>query len=343
MAVNSHAEHVESEGKGIVTIAAGHGNYAALNNTQCSVKFLPTLFGVSVDATAATIAVTVLGPAEDMDPTAHQNATFESWNCNTLGDPSINETFTSDCGNYTARGQAGLGNIATRALRQLVDLSTLDNAFHISNLGEMFLSDIQNELQWSKSDSSDVVNSTDYNSTTLDQTNDHSTLTYSIEKALKSLLDDSLFAFASAQIILQKSTRSTPVTLTVGGIRFGTSGYIYGLFAFNSLLVIILLEELIRTHGWRGLPKFDYDELKNMAANSKEGPGISKKATVTHQKHNSVRRSDSSYDAISEIPVQPDSDGHDEKSMNDNTSMPQQGLWTATPYVRVHSSDNVSL
>ena len=61
VAMNAHASHIESEREGIVTIAAGHGNYSALNNTQCSVKFLPNLFKVYVNATASTIAVTDLG------------------------------------------------------------------------------------------------------------------------------------------------------------------------------------------------------------------------------------------------------------------------------------------
>ena len=230
VALNAHASHIESDREGMVKIAAGHGNYAPLNNTQCSVKFLPELFGVYVNVTGATITVTGLRPADDTDPTAQTNATFESWNCNALGDPSFSDTFMNGCGKYTARGQPGLGNIATRALRQLVDLSTLGNSFHISNLGEMFLSNIQNQLQWNRTNSFDDVNATDYNSTTLDQTNDHATLRFSIEMALKYLLDDSLFAFASAQIAMQKSTRSTPVTMTVRGVRFGTSGYIYGLF-----------------------------------------------------------------------------------------------------------------
>ena len=62
----------------------------------------------------------------DMDPTAQTNATFESWNCDTPFDPGSKVTSTNGCGNYTAQGQPGLSNIATRALRQLVNLSTRD-------------------------------------------------------------------------------------------------------------------------------------------------------------------------------------------------------------------------
>ena len=80
-----------------------------------------------------------------------------------------------------------------------------------------------------------------------------------------------------------------------------------------------------------------------MIANTKGGHGTAEKATAQHKRHVSMQCADSSDDVISEIPVQPNFDDHDEKSIGDNTSTPEQGLWKTTPYVRVQSSDNVSL
>ncbi len=361
VAINAHANHIESEKKGIVTMAAGHGNYSALNNTQCDVRFLPWLFLVDVNLTTNTIAVTPMSRTEDMDPTAQTNATFQSWNCDTPFDYASNDTSTNGCGNYTARGQSGLGNIATRALRQLVDLSIRDYPLHISNLGEMFLSNEQDELSSGGNTTFNLsFNLTNSESTALDQNYDHKSLTYSIQKALKSLLDDSLFAFASAQTVLHNSTKSTPVTLTVGGVRFGTAYYIYGLFAFNSLLVLLVLEELIRTRGWRRLPMFDYNDLKSVIiASSMGGSGIADRAKAAHVKHDSVWCADSSDSVISEIPVRLRFDGSQgdvelvavadgdvdasvaggEKSTSEDTLIPEQGLWKGTPYVKVNNVD----
>ena len=106
----------------------------------------------------------------------------------------------------------------------------------------MFLSNVQNNLAYTYNNRSfDLINDSNYNTVTLNQAIEHDTLTDSIERALEYLLDDSLFAFASAQLMIQNSTIGTPVTISVRGTCIGTSGYIYGLFAFNSLLVLILV------------------------------------------------------------------------------------------------------
>lgn len=225
-------------------IAAGNtknGPYLTLNQTQCSVTFIPTLFDVSVNLSTSVITVHYADTALDMDPTAQPNATFTAWRCSTIPDTLASlENSTTGCGNYTAQGQPGLGNIATRALRQLNDLSVLDTSLYTSNLGEMFLSLIQNEiLYYDNTTKYPDWNITDFSSdfSSPDTTTNASINEYSIEQGLKSLIDDSLLAFASAQLVLhyENSSQVTNGSLTVGAVSVGVSSLFRPSCPFSSL------------------------------------------------------------------------------------------------------------
>ena len=137
VSINAHP-NFNSTGKATVMIATGNtpgGAYQTLNQSQCSVTFIPTLFDISANLSSSVITVHRADSAPDMDPTARHNATFTAWRCHTLLDSLASlDSPTTGCGNYTARGQPGLGNIATRALRQLNDLSVLDTSLDTSSL-----------------------------------------------------------------------------------------------------------------------------------------------------------------------------------------------------------------
>ena len=246
-----------------------------------------------------------------MDPTAQSNATFTAWRCHTLPNTlSSLQNTTSGCGNYTAQGQPGLGNIATRALRQLNDLSVLDTSTRISSLGEMFLSLIQIEKFKKKTRTNyQEWNITDFNSdvSSSDPANNASILEYSIVRGIKSLMDDSLLAFASAQQVLhyENSSQVTPGSLTVGAVVVGTRGFVYSLFAFNFLLILILIEEMFRTRCWAKLPLFDYNDVKGViVASSMDGKELANKVVATHEKRNPVWVADPHDKTASGIRVQ---------------------------------------
>ena len=313
VSINAHPD-LNSTGKGTVMIATGNthsGNYLTLNQTQCSVTFIPTLFDISVNLSTSVITVHSAGSAPDMDPTAQPNATFTAWRCHTLPNTLADlQNLTTGCGNHTVQGQPGLGNIATRTLRQLNDLSVLDTSLHTSSLGEMFLSLIQNEiLYYDNTTHYQDWNITDFSSDTSspDTTTDASINTYSIEQGLKSLIDDSLLAFASAQLVLQytNSSQVTAGSLTVGAIVVGTRGYVYSLFAFNLLLILILIEEMFRTRCWANLPLFDYNNLKGVIiASSMGGKELANKVVAAHEKSKSVWVADHKDECASGIRVQ---------------------------------------
>ena len=266
VAIDADANHIDPRASGIISVATGPGAYSVLNNTQCSVTFVPTLFQVNVDVASSNINVTKLGTDVDMDPTANANATFETWTCNPLNRSSLLKNSTNDCAVQTVQGQPGLGNIATRALRQLVDLSILDISLQQSDLGEMFLSEVQDEeLFYTNSGNSPKLYVPP--STTAPNLTE---LVYIAEQAFKSLLDDSLLAFSSAQLALQynSSTKNATMVATVNAVEFGSRPYVYSLFAFNLLLILIMAEEMIRTKGWKNLPQNHYLDLKGVIATS---------------------------------------------------------------------------
>lgn len=254
-----------------IVIATGNGSYSQLNQSQCNVTFNPTLFNISLDINSNEITVERAESAPDMDPTAQTNATFTAWTCQTLPDPLNFSSNLFGCSNYTAQGRPGLGNIATRALRQLNDLSTQDMSLHTSSLGEMFLSLVVDEKNDAANFTLSIANFTNTSITSPDTTPD--LLTYSIENGLESLIDDSLLAFASAQIALHYDTSVKPAngTLTTSAIQFGTKPYVYAIFAFNILLILFFVEEAFRTHFWAALPSSDYDDLRSVVVASSIG------------------------------------------------------------------------
>ncbi|CAD6572545.1 MAG: hypothetical protein ASARMPRED_005446 [Alectoria sarmentosa] len=313
VSMNAHP-NLNSTGKGTVMIATGNtqgGPYLTLNQTQCSVAFIPTLFDISVNLSSSVITVDRADSAPDMDPTAQPNATFTAWRCHTLLDTLASlENSTTGCGNYTAQGQPGLGNIATRALRQLNDLSVLDTSLHTSSLGEMFLSLIQNEIvYYANTTKYQDWNITDFSSdiSSPDTTTNASITEYSIEQGLKSLIDDSLLAFASAQLVLhyENSSQVTTGSLTVGAVLVGTRGYVYSLFVFNLLLILTLIEEMFRTRCWANLPLFDYNDLKGViVASSMGGKELANMVVAAHEKSESVWVADPHDKTASGIRVQ---------------------------------------
>ena len=85
----------------------------------------------------------------------------------------------------------------------------------------------------------------------------------------------------------------------------GTRGYVYSLFAFNMLLILILIEEMFRTRCWANLPLFDYNDLKGVIiASSMGGKELANKVVAAHEKSESVWVADHKDKCASGIRVQ---------------------------------------
>lgn len=110
VSINAHPD-LGSTGLATIVITTGSGDYSSLNQTQCSVKFIPILFDISVNLSSTEITVTKAGTGPDMDPTAQTGQSFTAWNCQVLPQTLDDLSFATDnitgCANYTTQGQPG--------------------------------------------------------------------------------------------------------------------------------------------------------------------------------------------------------------------------------------------
>ncbi|KAI9849059.1 MAG: hypothetical protein M1838_000289 [Thelocarpon superellum] len=251
--------HLSTDGGGIVAMATGNsqGDYTSLNNTQCNVTFTPTNFLVEVDAAQRVINVTALpGPAKDMDPTASDGVHFQDWRC------------IPRCGPFSNVGRPSLGAVATQVMRSIMSLSMIYTTLYTSPVGNMFLSNIAS-VQAAQANGS------------LFPGEDASMI--GVARSLESLLDDALLAFSSAQIVVANETTQVDVSAEYAAIKIGQSTFIYLVTALNVFLVLVFLAEAIRTRFWRGLPLFDYRDLKSViVASSMGGSSVARRAVARH-------------------------------------------------------------
>lgn len=70
-----------------------------------------------------------------------------------------------------------------------------------------------------------------------------------VQDSLTSMLDSSLLAFSSAQLMIPHDVYLVPVSVSSFAVRIGQSGYIYAVAAINLAIVLLGLLELIRTRA----------------------------------------------------------------------------------------------
>lgn len=92
-----------------------------------------------------------------------------------------------------------------------------------------------------------------------------------LQNSATAMIDDLLVLYASAQLMIANDSRPADATVIVNAIRFGQTIYVILAFVFNCLIIIAVLIEVIRTHGWRDLSSFDYNDLSALAAASSNG------------------------------------------------------------------------
>lgn len=66
-------------------------------------------------------------------------------------------------------------------------------------------------------------------------------------------------------------TQSINTTIRVTAIAFGEIKYNIAVFAANIAVILLLLIEVIRTRGWKGLPDFDISDVRQLIVAASEG------------------------------------------------------------------------
>ena len=110
-----------------------------------------------------------------------------------------------------------------------------------------------------------------------------------VQDSFNAMLDDIIGGFGAAQLYWQADSESgTTTTLPLDSqylaIRLGQDGYIFATLAINLVILIIAIEEAIRTRNWKGLPLLDYSNLTSMVvASSAGGTAVAEACTQKHK------------------------------------------------------------
>lgn len=92
-----------------------------------------------------------------------------------------------------------------------------------------------------------------------------------IQNSITAMTDDLLVAYASAQLMIAKDTKTVDATVTHAAVRLGQPIYVYAVFMVNLVILFVVMLEAIRTRSWRYLTPFDYNDLSMLAAASSRG------------------------------------------------------------------------
>lgn len=136
-----------------------------------------------------------------------------------------------------------------------------------------------------------------------------------VQDSLTSMLDNSLLAFSSAQLMIPHDVYPVPVSLSSSAVRIGQSRYIYAVAAVNFAIFLLGLLELIRTRVWKGLSRFDFTDVRSLVVGvAKGGTVIAEEAEKIRVHHDTGYRIDRSEDrALGSIRVRLESLGADSR------------------------------
>ena len=85
-----------------------------------------------------------------------------------------------------------------------------------------------------------------------------------LTNSVTAMVDDLLVAYSSAQLMIMNDTSLVPATVEVHAFRYGSGLYIYLTFAINTVVLLLVAEEALRTRGWKDLLYFDYMDPRSL-------------------------------------------------------------------------------
>lgn len=171
-----------------------------------------------------------------------------------LVDRSINVTEVSDGTDFV-----GSQNLTWVTLRQFELIANDQTSLYVSLLGDSFNTSI-----------ADYNSSIAVSNASLTPTEASASLA-GLANSVTAMLDDILVVYASAQLMFVNDTMLTPATTHVHAFVFGSNVYIYIIFTINTLIVLLLIEETLRTRGWKDLSYFDYMDPRILIISSSMG------------------------------------------------------------------------
>lgn len=170
-----------------------------------------------------------------------------------LIDRSINVSEVSAGTDFTARE-----NLTFVLMRQIGLISADQTSLYLSLVGDSFNSSIASyNLSVSALNGAPPTQS----SATL----------VGLANSITAIIDDLLISYASAQLLIANDSTPTPATIQVHAFVFGSALYVYMIFAINTAIILVLIEEAFRTRNWKGLSYFDYMDPRSLIIGSSMG------------------------------------------------------------------------
>ncbi|KAF1950982.1 hypothetical protein CC80DRAFT_576383 [Byssothecium circinans] len=92
-----------------------------------------------------------------------------------------------------------------------------------------------------------------------------------LTNSITAMADDMLVAYASAQLMVGRMFTPETARVYLYGLQFGQPAYIYSIFTLNLLIILAVLLEAVRTHGWRKLSRFNYLDPRDLIVAASRG------------------------------------------------------------------------
>jgi hypothetical protein len=97
---------------------------------------------------------------------------------------------------------------------------------------------------------------------------DSSTTLRGVENAITAVTDDMLAAYASAQLMVGNLSQVATADVSISTLTVGQRPYIIAIAVINLVVLLVVIEELIRTKVWHGLPSFNLADPTSLVAAS---------------------------------------------------------------------------
>ena len=150
------------------------------------------------------------------------------------------------------------------SMRQFELIANDQTSLYVSLVGDSFNSSIADYIAATSSSAS----STSQKRST--QRSSHDVLA-GVTNSLHAMTDDILMCYAEAQFMIAKDRTPVPATVQVNAVRLGTDAYIYAIVAVNTLVILCVALEALRTCAWEDLSGFNYLDPRCVAVAASGG------------------------------------------------------------------------
>ncbi len=179
---------------------------------------------------------------------------------------NITVTPAAQCGGADVFDVDPTGRLKCKLVGEISWLPRVATSLYSSMVGDAFMSNINNTgLQGVDG----VV--LDSNETAL----------LAVGVSLTAAIDDAFAALSSSQVITYPTT-NVPVSMTIRVLHFGDAWAIYSVLTLSAFILLITVEEAVRTRFWAELPLFDFVDVKSCILGAALGSGTIVKSTVAN-------------------------------------------------------------